>query len=117
MAKSKNGSVEWRVGGKAVTEEEYRKAKAPYALRKCGMAKFTRKTGKVDVVLEGTGFSLLHMWATANLSKTKDAAIWCEETGEVLFYLEGRLNDLPKDYGFKPNNIKIGDLCPELADF
>lgn len=81
MAGSKSGSVEWRVGGKEVTEEEYRKAKAPYTLRKCGMAKFTRKTG------------------------------------EVLFYLEGRLNDLPKDYGFKPNNIKIGDLCPELADF
>lgn len=117
MKKTIKSSVEWSIGGKEVTENEFRKARESYALKKCRMAKFTRKNGKIDVVLEGTGFTLLHTWATANLTKTKDAAIWCKETGEVLFYLEGRLNDLPKDYGFKPNNIKISDLCPVLADF
>lgn len=115
MIKTKTSSAEWRVGGKEVKEIEFRKAREPYVHKKCGMAKFTRKNGKIDVVLEGTGFTLLHAWASANLTKTKDAAIWCKETGEVLFYLEGRLNDLPKDYGFKPNNIKISDLCPVLA--
>ena len=104
------------VAGKEVTAEELRKAKEPYLLKKCGLVKFARKSGKVDVVMEGLGFALLHIWAYQNCTKTKDVAIWCKDTGEVLFYLEGRPDGMPEDSGFKPDNMHITDLCPALAE-
>jgi len=108
--------MEHKIGGKEATWDELKKAKEPYILKKCGLAKFSRKTGKVDVVMEGLGFALLHLWAFQNITKTKDVVIWCKETGEVLFYLEGRPDGLPKDYGFKPDYMNIEDLCPALAE-
>lgn len=104
------------VGGKKVTGEELRLAKEPYYLKKCALARFSRRSGKIDTMLEGLGFAVMHAWAYQHTTSSKDTVIWCKETKEVLFYLEGRKDSLPEDYGFKPDNMKIGDLCAGLAE-
>lgn len=106
--------MEMKVGGVKVSSEEYKKAKEPYLLKKCALVRFARKSGKVDTMLEGLGFAMLHWWAFNNITKTKDIVIWCKETDEVLFYMEGREDRIPKEDGFKPG-MMIGDLCKELA--
>ena len=105
--------MEVKVKGQKVSIQEYNKAKEPYILKKCALVKFGRRSGKVDVILEGTGFAMLHMWAFQNITKTKDVAIWCKETDEVLFYMEGNEHGF-KEEGFLPG-MMIGDLCPDLA--
>lgn len=108
--------METKVGGIKVSYDEFKKAKEPYSLKKCALARFNRKSGKVDTMLEGLGFAMLHFWGFQNITKTKDVVIWCKETGEVLFYMEGTENGVPKEDGFKPDNMMIGDLCEALAN-
>ena len=117
MPDTKDGSYEWKVGGKVVSEEEFNRAKEPYLLKKCGLVKFGRKSGKAEIMMEGT-CPVLYLWAYWNITEPTDVAIWCKETGEVLFYLEGNhiATGKPNDLGFKPDNMKITDLCPKLAE-
>ena len=96
---------------------EFNRAKEPYLLKKCGLVKFGRKSGKAEIMMEGT-CPVLYLWAYWNITEPTDVAIWCKETGEVLFYLEGNhiATGKPNDLGFKPDNMKITDLCPNLAE-
>lgn len=106
--------MEIKVRGKKVSFQEYDEAKKPYILKKCGLVKFSRKSGKVDMMLEATGFAMLHFWAFNHITKTKDVVIWCKETDEVLFYMEGTQDGRFKEDGFLPG-MMIGDLCQALA--
>ena len=54
MPENRESSFEWKVGGKVVSEEEFNRAKEPYLLKKCGLVKFGRESGKVDVMMDGT---------------------------------------------------------------
>ena len=98
---------------KEVSFKELQEAKEPYFLKKCALVEFGRKSGKVVATLEAFGFAMLHAWAITHITKTRDIAIWCKETKEVLFYMEGNETGF-KDYGFIPD-MMIGDLCQALV--
>ena len=75
------------------------------------LVRFARKSGKIDMTLEGLGSGMLRMWALQNTTKTKDTIIFEKDTGNVCWYYEGT-GDFPKiddtDLGH------IDDYCPGM---
>jgi hypothetical protein len=74
--------------------------------------RFARKTGKIDMTLEGLGSGMLRMWALQNTTKTKDTIIFEKDTGRVCWYYEGTASGFPHieedDLGH------IDDYCPGM---
>lgn len=78
------------------------------------LVKFSRKTGKIDLTMEGMWTALLRLWAIQNITKTEDVIIFDQETGEIAYYIEGGEN-FPKitesdDLDF----TNIEDYCPGM---
>lgn len=78
---------------------------------------FNRKSGKIVKVLEGGAFSaMLRMFALqGNVSATRDYVIFDKETGNIVFYCEGKRNNMPnicKDMEGK----NIDELCADLRE-
>lgn len=59
------------------------------------LVRFARKSGKIDMTLEGLGSGMLRMWALQNTTKSKDTIIFEKDTGKVCWYYEGT-GDFPK---------------------
>ena len=75
------------------------------------LIKFARKSGKIDMTLEGLGSGMLRLWALQNTTKTKDTIIFEKDTGRVCWYYTGTggipdVEDL--DLGH------IDDYCPGM---
>jgi hypothetical protein len=75
------------------------------------LARFSRKTGRIDTTLEAMGSAMLKMWALNNCTKTKDIIIFSKETGNVVMYLEGT-EGFPKVFEEELGNIE--SYCPGL---
>ena len=75
------------------------------------LVRFARKSGKIDMSLEGTGSGMLRLWALQNTTKTKDTIIFEKDTGKVCWYYEGT-PDFPRveDEGLG----HIDDYCPGM---
>lgn len=75
------------------------------------LVRFARRSGKIDMSLEGLGSGMLRLWALQNTTKTKDTIIFEKATGKVCWYYEGT-GDFPKieedDLGH------IDDYCPGM---
>ena len=75
------------------------------------LVRFARKSGKIDMTLEGLGSGMLRLWALQNTAKTKDTIIFEKDTGNVCWYYEGT-SGFPKiddtDLGH------IDDYCPGM---
>ena len=75
------------------------------------LVRFSKKTGKIDIVMESITKSMLKLWALQNTTKTKDTIIFSEVTGDVVFYAEGTA-DFPE---VKKENLgNIEDYCKGL---
>ena len=75
------------------------------------LVRFARKSGKIDMTLEGEGSGMLRLWALQNTTKTKDTIIFEKDTGRVCWYYEGT-GDFPK---IDEKNLGyIDDYCPGL---
>ena len=44
-------------------------------LNNCGLVRFSKKTGKIDMTMTGIGSGLLKAWALQNTSKTKATVV------------------------------------------
>ena len=82
-------------------------------LKTYSLVRFTRKTGKIDTTLEGTGSGMLRLWALQNTTKTKDTIICEKDTGKVCWYYEGT-PDFPH---IESENLgHIDDYCKGLFE-
>lgn len=78
---------------------------------------FNRKSGKIVTILEGGASSaLLRMFALqGNVSATRDYVIFEKEIGNIVFYCEGKRNNMPnicRDMEGK----NIDELCAGLRN-
>lgn len=77
---------------------------------------FNRKSGKIVKVISGFSSALLRLYGIqGNVSATRDYVVFNNETGEIVFYCEGKKNDMPticKDMEGK----NIDDLCAGLRE-
>lgn len=77
---------------------------------------FNRKSGKIIKALSGFSSALLKLYGIqGNVSATRDYTVFNNETGEIVFYCEGKKNDMPticKDMEGK----NIDDLCAGLRE-
>ena len=78
---------------------------------------FNRKTGKIVTSLEGCSSAMLKLFGmnNRNVSATRDFVVFDSETGEIVFYCEGKKNDFPnicRDMEGK----NIDDFCEGLLD-
>lgn len=83
-------------------------------LKKYYCVRFNRKSGKIDVTLEGLGKAMLNLWALQNTTKkTQDSIVFEKETGDVVSYYEGT-GDFPKIIKEDLGNIE--KYCPGLLE-
>lgn len=78
---------------------------------------FNRNKGTIVKSLEGYSSAMLKLFGmnNRNVSATRDFVVFDSETGEIVFYCEGKKNDFPticRDMEGK--NIK--DLCEGLLE-
>lgn len=72
------------------------------------LVRFARRSGKIDMTLEGLGSGMLRMWALQNTTKTKDTIIFEKDTGKVCWYYTGT-GDFPE---IEEENLgHIDDYC------
>lgn len=77
---------------------------------------FNRKSGKIIKTIEAISSALLTLFAMqGNVSATRDYVVFNSETGEIVFYCEGKKNDFPTICDdMKGKNID--DLCAGLRE-
>ena len=77
---------------------------------------FNRKSGKVVKSIEGLSSALLKMYALqGNVSATRDYVVFNGRTGEIVFYCEGKKNNMPticEDM----EGMNIEELCAGMLD-
>lgn len=73
--------------------------------------RLSKKSGKIDKILEGLGCGMLKLWALQNTKKTKNAIIFSKADGRVIYLVEGT-ECFPVVHTNELGNIK--DICPEL---
>lgn len=78
---------------------------------------FNRKTGVIVKTLEGVSCAMLKLFGAnnRNVSATRDFVVFNAESGEIMFYCEGKKNDFPticRDMEGK----NIDDLCAGLRE-
>lgn len=78
------------------------------------LARFSKKTGKIDTLHEGISAAMLKLWALQNTTKTKDTIIFSKVNGDVVFYAEGTA-DFPEVE--KENLGNIEDYCKGLLSY
>ena len=78
---------------------------------------FNRKTGKIVTTLEGVSSAMLKLFGmnNRNVSATRDFVVFDSETGEIIFYCEGKKNDFPTIYRDMEGK-NIDDLCTGLRE-
>ena len=73
------------------------------------LLRFARKSGKIDMALEGMGSGMLRLWALQNTTKTKDTIIFEKDTGKVCWYYTGTTDGFPE---IEDENLgHIDDYC------
>lgn len=74
------------------------------------------KSGKIVKVISGFSSALLKLYGIqGNVSATRDYVVFNNETGKIVFYCEGKKNDMPticKDMEGK----NIDDFCAGLRE-
>lgn len=81
-------------------------------LHNYGLARFSKKTGKVDTVMTAIGVGLIKLWALQNTSKTKACVIVDINERRVVFETVGADGGFPKIHE-KPEDFEF-DLPEEL---
>lgn len=78
---------------------------------------FNRKSGKIVTTLEGVSSAMLKLFGmnNRNVSATRDFVVFNSETGEIVFYCEGKKNDFPTIHRDMEGN-NIDDLCAGLRE-
>jgi len=77
---------------------------------------FNRKSGKIVRTLNCVGSATLKIFALqGNVSATRDYIIINGTTGEIIFYCEGRKNDMPKICKDMEGK-NINELCAGLLE-
>ena len=77
---------------------------------------FNRKSGKIIKVISGFSSALLRLFGIqGNVSATRDYVIFNNETGEIVFYGEGKKNDMPTIYEDMVGK-NIDELCAGLRE-
>ena len=80
------------------------------------LVRFARRSGKIDMSLEGLGTGMLRLWALQNTTKTKDTIIFEKDTGSVCWYYEGT-GDFPKISDYEEEDLgNIEDYCEGLLE-
>lgn len=75
------------------------------------LVNFNRKSGKINISLEGIGKGLLNLWALQNTTPATDTIVFEKESGIVDKYYTGTKDGFPeieKDAG------NIEDYCPGM---
>ena len=78
------------------------------------LARFSKKTGRVDYILEGISAAMLKIWALRNTTKTKNTIIFSKVTGDVICLVRGT-SDFPKVEKESLGNIE--NYCKGLLSY
>ena len=82
-------------------------------LTACALVRFSKRTGKVDTVLSGTGYAVLNLWGLQNTTKTKETLVFtCD--GLLLAHYTGRDSGLPKVEWVSNPSANIESFCPGI---
>lgn len=77
---------------------------------------FNRKNGKIVKTLSCVSSAMLKMYGLqGNVSATRDYLVINGTTGEIIFYCEGRKNDMPKRCGGMEGK-NINEICAGLLE-
>lgn len=84
-------------------------------LAPCALVRFSKKTGKIDTTLTGTGYGLLNMWGLQETSKSKETIVFTRDTGLIIVHYTGNASGFP-DVEWPENDENINDLCEGLLE-
>ena len=78
---------------------------------------FNRKSGKIITTLEGVSSAMLKLFGmnNRNVSATREFVVFDSETGEIVFYCEGKKNDFPTIHRDMEGK-SIDELCAGLRE-
>ena len=79
-------------------------------LSPCALVRFSKKTGKVDTTLKGTGYAVLNLWGLQNTTKTKESFVFTTDTGLMLSHYTGSESGIPEVEWYE-NDENIADYC------
>jgi hypothetical protein len=85
------------------------------ALETFTLVRFTRRTGKINTVLESLGTAMLQMWALKNTRGAEACLIFNKNNGHVAFLTEGTSTGFPKISDARDEDLgHIDDYCKGL---
>ena len=65
-------------------------------IKKYGLVRYSKKTGKVDKAMTALGCGLLQLWGRQNTTKTKETAVFELDTGLIRARYSGTADGFPK---------------------
>ena len=65
-------------------------------IKRYGLVRYSRKTGRVDTALTGIGCGMLQLWGLQQTTKTKETVIFELETGLIRSRYTGTADGFPK---------------------
>lgn len=84
-------------------------------LRKHYGVLFNRKSGSIVKTIEANGSALLKLYGMqGNVSATRDYVVFRED-GEIVFYCEGKKNDIPTIHR-DMEGMDINEICEGLLE-
>lgn len=65
-------------------------------LKRYGLVRYSKKTGKVDTAMTALGFGLLQLWGLQNTTKTKSTVVFELDTGLIRSRYTGTERGFPE---------------------
>lgn len=79
-------------------------------LKKYGLIRASKKTGRIDTSMTGLGCGMLQLWALQNTTKTKITVVFEIETGLIRAKYEGTESGFPKvENKIESKGLHIGE--------
>ena len=76
-------------------------------LSKCAAIRCSKKTGKIDTTLTGTGYAMLNLWGLQNTTKSKETFVFTIDSGLLIAHYIGSVNGMPSvEWGEDHENIE-----------
>lgn len=76
-------------------------------LSKCAAIRCSKKTGRIDTTLTGTGYAMLNLWGLQNTTKSKETFVFAVDTGLLIAHYIGSSDGMPEvEWGEDRENIE-----------
>jgi len=87
-------------------------------IKKYGLVRYSKKTGRVDKAMTALGCGLLQLWGLQNTTKTKETIVFELDTGLIRARYSGTADGFPKvERGIEDAMMYVGEnICEALAE-